>query len=713
MDFLNSNLHGQISRYLQLENLEIEIRFGTFRIPSAPGSAPRFLFLTRGNFYQLMSTLNSQGIPFSKILSTATIHADFRKENAQIVRKQTLFKFDNQEYGFRFAVSQETPIRDIKLGSVDLIREKTRYRYDMDNGYLLDLTRVEERKTDNFSVKYEVELEVPRNFKVKELNQYIQVVLQLLYGSQELLTIRDKIDVFTDLNKHFGGNFVGSLDSRTLTQLRNLKAKDLLSGGMIEQEGSVSIKIDGLRRFLWISEKNAYLVMAQDFLNKLSLTDEIPRRFQGSLFEGEFLDNVFYLYDTLIYQGQDVRNKSHRDRLDYAVYVTKFDQIDIRIELKKFYPFHNSYTFFDMCDYVLSQTYSYPTDGIVITPNSPGKQTLKWKPIENLTIDFLYRNERLYMGGKDDQEAFPHQPPFSTFEGVPDNVIVEVRFVSSDDGKERKPEFVRMREDKPYPNSKEVALSVWEDIEKPISEGMIRGKEFGLIFRYHNRVKDSIHSEIAGNPNVKKSLMTIGAGAGGDLYKYQKYGFVNPVLIEPDLQNRTKMEKRLSELNMPATVLPYKGQDVNEIMQSVGEKRFDALTYMLSLSFFFDTQESTYSIIRLAKAALVRGGYFAALSIDGNKVRAMMQMEAYYTGPMLNLKQIQMQVSGDVVDINIPNSIVREQREYLTNLQYLADLFRANGFAVISLRDVDPEPGLNGEEMVYNSLFSILIVQKL
>ena len=226
--------------------------------------------------------------------------------------------------------------------------------------------------------------------------------------------------------------------------------------------------------------------------------------------------------------------------------------------------------------------------------------------------------------------------------------------------------------------------------------------------------------------------MCIGSGRGGDLNKYIKYGFTNLYLVEPDENNRTELINRISQKKNFVKVetkfsdyeqnkgYKYKigsmyGQDVPAILADTEGTNFDAVVYMLSLSYFFDNKSDILTIIKLAKSKLKSGGYFAAFSINGNKIRAMQKIPGYFLGNTLNLKQITMTVENDKdVYVKIGTSRTANGiKEFLTDLNYLDRLFLANGFTRIEFADVPIDLGLNGEERIYNSLFSTMIYQKL
>jgi len=749
----NANANPNVGTQNNIANndIEREVRFGTLEHEG------RKSFLSRGNFNTLKETLISSGIEFTKIVSDANIwKGGLRFENNQLIRKTQEYFFSNRDYGISFAVSRETklPINQKPKLPADTVRHKTRYSFMLDDQYRLDLTEVVEtrnnsdndRQNDNRPInKYEVELEAPAAINVDVINLHIDSILRLLYETQIVFKAYEKFETFDQINKVLHSDWVAAINNNLLGTTVNIKPDNISSvagnSALFPINNKIlcqaTIKIDGKRRFLWLGPYGVYLIAPVDFFNKVNIVVNnynLPQHLYFTLFEGEFLNNIFYAYDTIIYGNKYYRNKSHTERLSCIQDITRYNGLfpDLTIIMKKFFPFNIAPQMYDVVNHLLSDIpQSLPTDGIIITPNisTSGNQiSYKWKPASHLTIDFLYSNSILYTYNNNSNEPFKEFPYgvkllTNTGKEVVDNSIVELAFERDVEG-ELHPVFVRYREDKPTPNATNVARDVWNDIDRPIPEAAMKGQEFYFIFRHHNRVKDMIYSKISLSSTANRmprSILVIGSGKGGDVTKQIKYGFDTIVNVEPNAINTAALVRRTKDIkHVSITNLTLYGQDVEGIMKSSPVKQFDCLVYMLSLSFFFDTKDSTLSVIKLAKKCLKPGGYFACLSIDGNKLLAMKQVPGYFFGNKLNLNQVWLELRDNKqVFIDIPSSkTVHNQIEYLTNLDYLGKLFIANGFKSVSqngnnVEDVPIDLGLNPEETTFNSLYSYMIFQKL
>lgn len=461
---------------------ELEIRFGTFFYNQHKS------FLSSTNFYNLLDKYKDLLGEPEVIISTSELQNNLRLEtikNKQIfTQKDKILDLKFPNYGFHLVLSSELPLQKSKAWHPTLIREKTRYRFDFGEGYFLDLTKV---KGNEGFISFEVELEIPKSGSKDEINEYINIILRNLFNTELILTAYDKITPFLEINTILGYPATPNLLYKNLPQLANLHLSHLLGDKVWNLgRGQVTIKIDGMRKLMWITPDSIYLLMSYDTISKIQVNRIIPPRYIGCLFELELYEDTLYFYDTLIYQGKSCINLNHRDRLGYAWDALNIrNYINYKVELKEFFPFHNSSTFYKACNWifskVLSQEYPFKTDGLVITPDLASTQQLKWKPKEKLTIDFLYNDKHLYVGLN---ELFKHYTSEVNFPEAKDNTIVEITF---DKGI---PIYIKNRYDKPAPNSSAVAEDVWDSLENYVSEETVRGKKFDLINLLHSKITD-------------------------------------------------------------------------------------------------------------------------------------------------------------------------------------------------------------------------------
>lgn len=326
-------------------------------------------------------------------------------------------------------------------------------------------------------------------------------------------------------------------------------------------------------------------------------------------------------------------------------------------------------------------------------------------------------------------------------ENAPNESVFEFRWTG-----DNKFVIVRSRDDKPYPNRMEVALDVWKDIHSPLDETIIRGEKFGLVFRYHNREKWVLYNMVKdGLKEMKiKTLLDIGSGRGGDVDKWIESGFTHIICVEPTEKNRIELTSRLQAANLERKkknlnqiiyyIVPTTGQDwqtiYNTVKQYAPNGKVDTISYMLSLSFFFDRIESLHSILYITALTLNSGGYFIALTIDGRYVLEYFNSVANYTETNgvkkshmrlidFELRPATTQIQLPHIFVNISESIVVNQTEYLTNIPVLDQLLRESrvgeipvGLVKITEWRTDKEQFLIPEEIQYSKLFTAMIMKK-
>lgn len=167
----------------------------------------------------------------------------------------------------------------------------------------------------------------------------------------------------------------------------------------------------------------------------------------------------------------------------------------------------------------------------------------KWKPY--LTIDFRvkpleYGGLSLFTYSEHHKKEIPFQNNRYRWNGnaeLSENMIgkvVEFEWRYSDIIQDYAFVPVRIRDDKPNPNSLPVVNATWILINDPITIDDLYGKNLTGMRKYHNRVKTALLKELVKlNPNPV--LLDLGSGKGGDISKWT--GFDSVYAVEPDVEN--------------------------------------------------------------------------------------------------------------------------------------------------------------------------------
>lgn len=819
---LRSTLTPLLGKSIEGQEIEVEARFGTF-------SGETF---RSGVTLNTFTRLRALGLKYDP--RYAYIHSRdeiFKEENENTRERYTTYfdgdglptsshrltknriqNFDLPDLFVRIAVSTEIMDNNSKPeGQPFLIREKKRWSFSINipnikGRYKLDLTEVTSIPQDNpreARTVYEAELEIepPKIEGLDKFELVIKAILRTVLGTRILYTTADKYELITQINIYTGSRFNNPtrISGSILNQARDLKAKDLVVGGMVPSTDhginyTVSIKADGVRKLLVIDTTGIYLVSTPADINKIFEPNVVPRieTWIGTVVEGELIPKesltenaspeilgaeiYFLMYDCLSLSGDfRIRQRPHKDRLSrLKPLVTIFSQLKkFRLELKTFEPFQTIPEFYTAVNKTLDQPWPFKNDGLIFTPNNYQYDTelfktpldarglkkypdlLKWKPERMWTIDFRIVHVSspegnyidLYMDGDNGPEPF-RGSEFHSFDpavnvnrtdllsGSPTGTIGEFHWLPEVDDVPGQLQLVRIREDKENPNVARVALDVWKDMHEPVTEDIMRGRAFGLMFRYHNRIKWDIYRQVGASlpalddVNPVRVLLDIGSGWGQDVAKMVANGFTHVICVEPDQNNRIELQKRLANTELEFRIVPANGQDVEVIVQAVRDfsptQTVDAISYMLSLSFFFGSEESTQSIYHLVNATLNYGGYFFAFTIDGRYVidffnepaNAVLENETYRSNFSMidfELRSPNQNHAFNYVYVNIPGTIVEKQEEDLTNIPTLFELLSSTPelqMQLISEGQANEEPFMTVEEQVFTQLYGWFIMKR-
>ena len=729
-------------------NTEFEIRFGT--------STNKIDRPTFDRFWNMGSTVEYSRDEFyhGNIRRTYITDVNGVVMSSSIIRKTKKHFIDNALYGFRVGFADEVPVNETITTKFETIRYKKRKSISLISGFCLDVTEV----THNGKVIYEIELEINGTFSAQILNGLVAKILKDLQDTLILYTIDTRYNVVEDFNTLNGSRWGGyRIDHTVLDQVRNLKIKDMVGGQLLPTTPTtalvggqllpttpttalvggqllpttpttalygVDIKADGLKKFLYIHTTGIYLISAPNSVNKIVDNTGRITSLVGTVLQGELISKMHILfYDCLHLRGVSMRSKPFMERHAQIDQVLKVF-VGFKFYKKTFRPFCTADEFYKHVNDLLNTKYEFKTDGLIIQPLnhhydpsvdlvplknrilSKYPQTCKWKPPKDLSIDFEYRNGELYSNTEKGLVKFtgtsdhPLIYPIN-FGSLRDDIIYEFKY----DYDKKALYMDRVRDDKPTPNNLEIAIDVWNDIHNPIDEETLRGKKWSLIFRYHNREKKKLYDMVVG----AKTYLSIGTGRGGDILKIISAGGTHLYAVEPNQENRAELERRLSYFTdkLQATIIPNSGTDVDVIYKVLNGVQVDVLEYMLSLSFFFDSDQSLMSILQLAHYMVKPGGKLIIYTIDGRKV-----VEYFQNVNNRPIDGITFKLEGNRVFIDIPNTIVQNQTEYLVDIPRLTAALSSE-WTLIHESSSTNEVFLTPSEAQFSSLFTGLIFQKL
>jgi hypothetical protein len=631
------------------------------------------------------------------------------------------FFLTHKERELKFTLAEEKlELLDRKtIRKYDFSRVKNRTFFTVGN-FSLDLTEV----TRDEDVNYEFEIEVidpkiydPNNFE-KIINEYV-----LLLNMNEINPIS-----FCNYNLSNGKSIKGdTIERKYISRPRDLIKEDVTYPNSILRGFTVSIKADGVQKFLIFFRNSIYL---GDVNNPPEYICPLPKEnfyLDNSIFVGELISrsqlkkenvtdfmNVFLPFDSICFQGDILINRSYLERFDFTEKIKNLeiycDSVkNIKVFEKKIFNLglQSSYFYenFEKC-YQEKKNIIYHDDGYIFTPiNSPyvaeGQNknqkdrklsnyydVCKFKPKEKKSIDFLVKDKKIYFFDKRKQKLIPFdRVKYSLkFSDEIDDKIVEFFPHFEGDNVILKPS--RIREDKTYPNERDqVNVIVKSYTEKnAITEETLRGNDTVLMRQFQN-----FHEKRNLINTLEGYVIDIGSGKGGDIYKFLSNRKVKKILsVEPNTDFAEEFKRRLDdsgEKDKFQLLYGVKGEDKAEIVSGMDffPKNMKGetlnITFMISLSFFWSSfeklKELADTINSINREYKSRQGNIP-LKIIFYTINGY-QVEKFFNNigkNEVNLNTISLSFNGEnELKVNISDSkTVFSQTEYLVKIDQLTDL---------------------------------------
>lgn len=628
-----------------------------------------------------------------------------------------------KDRNLKFTVSrEENKLTEKKsLRKYDFSRKKERSSFIVGN-FSIDLTKVTRDDDQN----YEIEIEIV-NPDIYDPSGFRNIISEYV----ELIKMED-INIVSFCNYSLsGGQSVNDkeIQRKYVSRPRNLIKADVTTPNSILKGFTVSIKADGVQKFLVLFKGYIYLIDTKNPEEKICPLPEEFKSLDNTIYAGELIPrnllkkenstdfmNIFLPFDTICYKGEIVKDKSYLDRFELIKNINGLEIFcngvkKIKVMEKKIFNLgKESRTFyenFEKC-YQEKKNIIYEDDGYIFTPiDSPylteGQRqqfkkeprilskfydVCKFKPLEKSSIDFLVKDGKIYAFNIFKKKLVEFEKIKFTLEFKEDIDDKIVEFFPDFSGEEVKLRPFRIREDKEYPNSIDVADEISKSYKEnnPITEDTLRGKDTVLMRNFNNFfVKRKLINDLEGY------IVDIGAGAGGDIPKFNSNRKIKKILsIEPNKEFSKQFSKRLDIYNARSKfklLEETKGEDTNKIVEGMNffpknmkDEKLN-ITFMISLSFFWSSfeklQELANTINSINKEYKRRGGNsevkISFYTINGYHVEKYFEKIGKNT---VNLNTIFIKFNGvNEVEVDISDSkTVSDQTEYLVKINDLLPL---------------------------------------
>jgi len=478
--------------------------------------------MNRDIFHSLIKKLSSNSEGKWKKIESHTIDI-YRKEkrftkigrdyfntskSAPVVLR--VIEFEDEGFDLKFTVSKEKMTQTKEPKTYDFKRIKDRTSF-VNGNITIDLTVIthEDDEDNETPQSYEVEVEVINSLKFNAslfYNTIFMVVDLVRDPGKILIPYFNKSLNFGRVEKN------DQLDRSGVARPRDLRFEDITNNGLL-QHYAISVKIDGEPKFM-VFHPTIGIWFIQFSRDKSRIFEKIGdisgfEHLKDTIFAGEVVDKKYYPFDCVMYKGKRVFNQDFIMRRKYTEEINGKRIAGYNIILLQIFKYQSrSEDFYKAVREAFQEeaTLDVSTDGLVFNPIysdyvplgqyqqkkdrilSKYPDICKYKLPENRTIDFEVKEGILYSAGGilfQGSEKYPFNDKNYTLDMDDlEGNIVEFSPVLHPSGEKITYKPIRIRYDKDYPNSHEVAIENWESQYDPIYPSTLMGKDTRLYTRY-------------------------------------------------------------------------------------------------------------------------------------------------------------------------------------------------------------------------------------
>ena len=333
--------------------------------------------------------------------------------------------------------------------SIDLSKEinASPGQFYVDDGILY----ISDFAPTSFEVEVEIVSTTGRPPSVSALDAFVDA-LDEVYIAYRGIALDTYVDIFSKVTTMLTGSTRIKVDKPIEARREDLP-------GIASRAGHLSHKADGIRALIYFDPDGTFLINPTSEPHVALISSEVPFNIT-MLIDAELHIDRILAFDTLFYDGKDVRSQPYTQRRSY---IRPVDLTLYTVELKPSYAYDGNFD--EAIDALFDAVPTFSTDGYIATPEHTGT-TYKVKPKNMLTVDLLLRND-----------------PFEAYVEVPthgpnvlsrvlldiqepdlysDGDIVEFSF----DGTVFEP--IRSRPDKTRPNYINAFLDVISLVQRPV-----------------------------------------------------------------------------------------------------------------------------------------------------------------------------------------------------------------------------------------------------
>jgi len=598
-------------------------------------------------------------------------------------KKNKMKTIDIHEYGLRFCLSKEIDCNKTKNTDVMYSTKKYKNRYEI-SGVYLDLVKYMVNGTDDVEFSFEIEFHSKDVFLEKIL-ELIYNIIQIIQNTDDILSKTEKQFVLSEYMKIAGlhkPKFIG-------VQPHTIKLDKIIKN----KEYALTYKLDGLRKLLFITGRGqAYYISNSLVIQKTNYV--FWDGLDGTILDGEYYNNDYYIFDVLYYKGQYVgKSVQLKDKiycmnelLEFQVFKSD-DHRKNHLYVKEFIFNHSVY---DGLNMMIKNMDIKKYDGIIIEPIDCDGHTLKWKPEEMNTVDLKVKKigtdkAILLCVTKKGEEYYEYEKKGVCVDGLIKNKeIVNTlkngriyEFTYNTQFNEFIP--IRERKDKIKPNYIDVVNDNIESILYPLKIELVKRNEekFYNLKRYHNWIKRLFIEKYASH----KNLLDIACGRGGDIQKWVDYKikYVEAYDIDKDSIDEARIRfSNITKTIVYKTNLNYEFEVKDILEEKIKESRDETITVTTAffcMHYFFENMDKFFSNIDSTQET---GSIFICCFQDKERIDEYLKSGRMYDEfklKTLDDNKIVMSMKDTIVD--------QERQEYVCTHNDVVNKFNKYGYQLV------------------------------
>ena len=645
-----NNFNNKIKYYMKKfnkVNLELECRFGYFNKNNAfvPYISKFYFDVLLQYAYKNMNFINKDIFNITQYNNNIQKRENVNTNQVCYRLKNKLYYYDNKTYQFRIVLSLEKYFSNVNDNIINDMFKKIVYNFHFNNHVLISFHK--------FIDKYYIECELLNNLLTIDstimFTKYVKHMLSLLNNTY---IIPKNYDVFIKYK------------SKLEHILKNIHIKHAInydySNINFKTYYFYTYKIDGYNVFLIILDNIGFVINKRLFYNNLSFSDIFIYPFKlnvnNSVFEGEMFKNIIYIHNIYKY------NNELTLEYDFSQKIKIFLTMDNTVFLKTKHFFKNINDYFNF----EKNENDLDLDGIIFQPNDHKSNILKWKELNNTTIDFLFIKNYL------------KQNYYSLY--LQNNIYIMDIFVNNDELDNEICEckydlelknwiFVKIRYDKIKPNNIHTYNNIIYNLNNIVPKDVLINRNCNIIYlkKIHNIIKKKIINEYINDNDY--NILDVGCGKGGDFNKYKKYKYIT--FLEKDDNNISEFMDRYdikSKRNPDYEIVNNSFEDFKICI------KYDVCVFFFSFSFF--NLNDAIDKINIINPKLVIITILNNSNILNNKSYIIYPDDDNWFFKIKKLKD-------DKVYINIKDTIVNDYTENLIYINDIINIFEKNNYSLI------------------------------